>query len=91
VRRGRLVDCGDDLDIDARRQHGDRRRAAAGAEARALVLAVMARWGAMLMRNYVRHVVGRLCGDAMVTVLGARVEGARIEEGNLEPDGPNSR
>jgi hypothetical protein len=79
------------MHIDPRRRNRDRRRAAARAEAGASVLSVMARWSAMLMRGRMRHVVGRLDGDGMVTVLGARVEGARIKECNLEPECPDGR
>jgi hypothetical protein len=49
VRRRGLRDRDDRRSVDRRRQNGDRRRAAAGAEAGARMLAVVLGWGPVLV------------------------------------------
>ena len=88
VRRRGLRDRDDRRQVDARRGDEDRGRAAAGAEARTGVLAVMIGGSAVIVRGVFR-VFGHLRRDGVVAVLGAMVEAARVEQGGLEPDGPN--
>src|SRR5215831_9960541 len=88
VRRRGLGDGDDGWQFRRCRLNNDRRRAAAGTEARTGVLAMVVGRRSVLMRG-VACVLRWLRRDSMTAVLGAVVEAARMEQGGLEPDGPN--
>lgn len=80
----------DDRNVDRGRCDGHRYRTTTGAEAGTGVLAV-AIGGRVIVPEMasLRHLTRHLHPGRVMAVLGATVEAPRIEQGSLEPDGPN--
>jgi hypothetical protein len=83
----RSVDRRDERNVDRRRGNGSGRSAATRAKARAGVL-VMVRRSTVLVRD-VPDMRRKLRRVGMPRMLGATIKGARIDQGGLEPYGPN--